>query len=98
MPGIDHFVICHRLHLDPTDIPIIQLKWNHETKRSKIIEAEIDKLKDANFIVEVHHQLKLKPETRLSYTNILTNSKTNNKYKVDDRIGGEVNVVRLIQR
>lgn len=55
MPGIDHSVICHRLHLDPTARLVIQRKQNHKAEQSKIIVAEIDKLNDTNFIDEVHH-------------------------------------------
>lgn len=48
-------MIFHRLHLGPIVRPVIWRKRNHETKQSKIIEAEIVKLKDANFLIEVHH-------------------------------------------
>lgn len=34
---------------------VVQQKCNLEMKRSKIIEAETNKLKDANFINKVHH-------------------------------------------
>lgn len=47
---------CHRLYLDPTARPIIERKRNHGMEWSRIIEVKIDKLKDANFIIEVHHQ------------------------------------------
>lgn len=54
-PGISLSIICHWLHLYPTVKPVIQRKLNHGIEWSKIIEPEIDKLKDANFIVEVHY-------------------------------------------
>lgn len=53
--GIDHFVICYRLHLDPTARPVIQCKRNHITEQSMIIKDEIDKVKDINFIMELYH-------------------------------------------
>lgn len=55
MPKIDLSMIFHCLYLDPTARPIIQCKRNHSIEQSKNIKDEIDKLKDANFILEVHH-------------------------------------------
>lgn len=57
MHEIDPFMICHYLHLDLTTILVIKREWNHRMERIKIIKIEIDKLKDANFTLEVHHPI-----------------------------------------
>ncbi|XP_068312490.1 uncharacterized protein [Pyrus communis] len=55
MLGMDPFMVYHFLHLDPISRPVIQRKQKHGIERNKIIKVEIAKLKDAQFIVEVHN-------------------------------------------
>ncbi|KAI5338870.1 hypothetical protein L3X38_018142 [Prunus dulcis] len=53
MPGIDTNIICHRLHVNPADKPVVQKRCNFDPERVAIIEAEIDKLLVAGFIKEL---------------------------------------------
>jgi hypothetical protein len=53
MPGIDPAVITHKLNVDPFARPIRQKPKFISAERSKAIAAEVEKLKQANFIKDV---------------------------------------------
>ncbi|RXH78952.1 hypothetical protein DVH24_034159 [Malus domestica] len=55
MLGIDPNVICHKLHGEPKFKTIFKKKRNHGPEWGKIIETEIEKLKNAGFIMEFFH-------------------------------------------
>ncbi|KAM1179452.1 hypothetical protein ACFX2G_019025 [Malus domestica] len=59
----------------------VQRKRNCETEHSKIIEAEIDKLKDAQFIIEVHHPYWL--------TNVVLTQKKNGNVRKIPKVHGD---------
>ncbi|KAI5348608.1 hypothetical protein L3X38_001495 [Prunus dulcis] len=55
IPGIDSNIIYHQLHVNPTCKPVAQKRRNFTPERVAIIEAEIDKLLAAGFILEVSY-------------------------------------------
>lgn len=55
MLGIDPNVICHKLHREQNFKAIFKKKRNHGPEWGKIIETEIEKLKNAGFIMEFFH-------------------------------------------
>ncbi|KAM1243365.1 hypothetical protein ACFX2G_035631 [Malus domestica] len=55
MPDIDPKIACHKLHVDLAAKPVIQKRRHFAPERVTIIEAEIDKLLEAEFIEEVAH-------------------------------------------
>lgn len=55
MPGIDPWVITHRLNVDPTARPIKQKRRSFAPERNKAAEKEVDKLLQAGFIKEVNY-------------------------------------------
>ncbi|KAI5317143.1 hypothetical protein L3X38_036850 [Prunus dulcis] len=57
MPGIAPNIICHCLHVNPANKPVVQKRRNFAPERVANIEAEIDKLLAARFIEERIDQL-----------------------------------------
>ncbi|XP_057950900.1 uncharacterized protein LOC131145724 [Malania oleifera] len=55
MPGIDPAVIEHRLQVNPNHRPVKQKKRSFAMERIKIIDEEVTKLLQANFIREVDY-------------------------------------------
>ncbi|KAM1721515.1 hypothetical protein ACFX12_023052 [Malus domestica] len=55
MPGINPEVAYHKLHVNPATKPVIQKRRHFTPERVAIIEVEIDKLLEAEFIEEVTH-------------------------------------------
>ncbi|XP_017221564.1 uncharacterized protein LOC135148512 [Daucus carota subsp. sativus] len=55
MPGLDESVAMHKLSVDPKRAPKKQKRRNFAPDRQKAIDAEIDKLLDADLICEVSY-------------------------------------------
>lgn len=55
MPDIDPTIACPKLHVDPVAKPVIKKRRHFTPERVAIIEAEINKLLEAEFIEEVTH-------------------------------------------
>lgn len=48
-------MIYNSLYLDPIAKPVIHRKQNHGIEQSNIVKVETDKLKDAQFIIELYY-------------------------------------------
>lgn len=57
MPGIPRHIIEHRLAVDPEHKPVRQKKRDFGTEKSKIIDAEVDKLMQVNILREVEYPI-----------------------------------------
>ncbi|KAM2339398.1 hypothetical protein ACFX1X_018983 [Malus domestica] len=55
MPGIDPVIACHKLHVNLAAKPMIQKRRHFALERVVIIETDINKLLEAEFIEEVAH-------------------------------------------
>lgn len=55
MPGIDPEFICHKLSLWPDAKPVAQRKRNIREERREVIEKEMTKLMEANFVHEIKY-------------------------------------------
>ncbi|XP_065630950.1 uncharacterized protein LOC136068151 [Quercus suber] len=55
MPGIDPFVIVHKLNVNPSTPPVRQKKRVFAPKRDRAIAQEVGKLLEAGFIKEVYY-------------------------------------------
>ncbi|KAI5317923.1 hypothetical protein L3X38_037630 [Prunus dulcis] len=55
MPDINPNIICHWLHVNPANKPVVQKRRNFVLERVAIIKAKIDKLLAAGFIKEVSY-------------------------------------------
>ncbi|XP_052192778.1 uncharacterized protein LOC127801573 [Diospyros lotus] len=55
MPGIDPAIMTHRLGLYSDCVPVRQRKRKFASERAKAIEAEVEKLMEANHIREVNY-------------------------------------------
>lgn len=53
LQGIDLEVIIHKLNIDPNVKPVKQKKRNFGVERNKVIEANVNKLLEAGYIVEI---------------------------------------------
>ncbi|KAM2295429.1 hypothetical protein ACFX1S_035233 [Malus domestica] len=55
MPDIALEIACHKLHVNPAAKQVIQKRRHFSPKQVAIIEDEIDKLLEAEFIKKVAH-------------------------------------------
>ncbi|KAL0449374.1 UNVERIFIED_CONTAM: hypothetical protein Slati_1493800 [Sesamum latifolium] len=53
--GIDPEVIVHRLNVDTMVRPVKQKKRSFGVERNRIIEEEVNKLKEAGYVSEVQY-------------------------------------------
>ncbi|XP_059658332.1 uncharacterized protein LOC132304595 [Cornus florida] len=74
MPGIDPFVFCHSLKVDPNVRPVKQKQRRFAPERNQIIAEEVNRLLEAGFIGEVQYPSRL--------SNVVVIQKKNGKWRV----------------
>lgn len=74
MPGIDPKFTCHRLALDPNAKPVAQRKRRFGEDQRKTIMEETNRLKEANFIIEIKYPTWL--------ANVVMVKKSNGKWRM----------------
>jgi len=51
MPGIDPSVVCHHLAINPIVKRVVQRKRKLGEERRKAVDEEVEKLKDARYLL-----------------------------------------------
>ena len=55
MKGISPNIITHKLHFDPTHMPVKQKPWRMAPYHAQVINEEVERLLEANTILEVQY-------------------------------------------